>query len=77
MIERDEQAISLGKLLQVCEVYHIPIEEVICLKYQEGSADELHSSIVDLLEQCDLRQLSYSEVHSGYRYGYIVPSVTR
>lgn len=57
MIERGEQAISLGKLLQVCEVYHISIEEVICLKYQEGSADEIHSSIVGLLEQCDLRQL--------------------
>ena len=36
--ERGEQTISLGKLLQVCEVYHIRIEEIITLDFQERSS---------------------------------------
>lgn len=57
MIERGEQAISLGKLLQVCEVYHIPIEDVVNLRYQEGNSEELRNSITVLLEQCEYHQL--------------------
>lgn len=34
LIERGEQPISLPKLLQVCEVYQIPIESVVVLDYQ-------------------------------------------
>lgn len=57
MIESGEQAISLGKLLQVCEVYDIPIEDVVSLRYQEGNTGELRSSIIVLLEHCEYRQL--------------------
>ena len=34
LIERGEQPISLAKLIQVCEVYQIPIESVVELDYQ-------------------------------------------
>lgn len=57
MIERGEQAISLGKLLQVCEVYNIPIEELVNLEYRECDVKELRDNIVTLLEQCEYRQL--------------------
>lgn len=57
MIERGEQAISLGKLLQVCEVYNIPIDVVVSLKYQERDVKELRNNIIALLEQCEYHQL--------------------
>lgn len=56
-IERGEQTISLGKLLQVCEVYHIRIEEIITLDFQERDTQQLRDSIVALLDECDYHQL--------------------
>ena len=56
-IERGEQTISLGKLLQVCEVYHIRIEEIITLDFQEQDTQQLRDSIVALLDECDYHQL--------------------
>ena len=55
--ERGEQTISLGKLLQVCEVYHIRIEEIITLDFQERDTQQLRDSIVALLDECDYHQL--------------------
>lgn len=56
-IERGEQTISLGKLLQVCEVYHIRIEEIITLDFQEQDTRQLRDSVVALLDDCDYHQL--------------------
>ena len=57
MIERGEQSISLVKLLQVCEVYNIPIESVISLDYMEQDDTLLRDEIADLLAQCHGKQL--------------------
>lgn len=56
-IERGEQAISLTKLLLVCEVYSIPVEEVVCLNYQSLEDQQIRDDIAGLLQQCDGRQL--------------------
>ena len=58
LIERGEQALSLGKLIQVCEVYHIPIESVIQLDYQEQDDKALRAEVVALLDDCDFNQLT-------------------
>lgn len=57
LIERGEQPISLSKLLQVCEVYDIPIESVVELKYVPQNDSFLRKDIEDLLDQCQGRQL--------------------
>lgn len=57
MIERGVYPISLGKLLQVCEVYHIPIDDVVKLEYQKQDCEGLRKEIVALLESCDCHQL--------------------
>lgn len=56
-IERGEQPISLGKLLQACEFYHIPLEDVVKLEYQETDCQPLRSKITALLDECDHHQL--------------------
>lgn len=57
LIERGEQSISLPKLLQVCETYHIPIESVVELEYQEQDNSLLRKEIDGLLDECSGRQL--------------------
>ena len=57
MIDRGEQSISLVKLLQVCEVYNIPIESVISLDYMGQDDTLLRDEIADLLAQCHGKQL--------------------
>jgi transcriptional regulator with XRE-family HTH domain len=57
LIERGEQAISLPKLLLVCETYDIPIESVIDLDYQAVNNMELHKEIESLLKNCNGKQL--------------------
>lgn len=57
LIERGEQAISLVKLLQVCETYDIPIETVVDLDYQTMDDKALRAEINDLLENCKGKQL--------------------
>lgn len=57
LIERGEQAISLVKLLQVCETYDIPIETVVDLDYQTMNDTALRAEISDLLESCKGKQL--------------------
>lgn len=60
LIERGEQPISLVKLLQVCEVYGIPLESVVTLDYTgDAQAEDRHlrQVIVALLNQCHGRQL--------------------
>ena len=57
MIERGEQSISLVKLLQVCEVYHIPIEDLIDLNYSPQRDAEVKADIASLLEHCHGKQL--------------------
>lgn len=57
LIERGEQAISLPKLLLVCETYDIPIEDVITLDYSSFSNTELQKEIDILLESCNHKQL--------------------
>lgn len=57
LIERGEQAISLTKLLQVCETYHIPIEDVVELNYETADDCKLRQDIGFLLENCQGRQL--------------------
>lgn len=57
LIERGEQAISLVKLLQVCETYDIPIETVIDLDYQTLEEIGLRTEINSLLENCTGKQL--------------------
>lgn len=54
---RGEQPISLGKLLQACEFYHIPLEDVVKLEYQETDCQPLRSKITALLDECDHHQL--------------------
>ncbi|WP_367926054.1 helix-turn-helix domain-containing protein [uncultured Ruthenibacterium sp.] len=59
LIERGEQPISLVKLLQVCEVYDIPLESVVTLDYTEDARNDLYlrQDIAGLLDQCKGRQL--------------------
>lgn len=57
LIERGEQAISLTKLLQVCEAYHIPIEEVVSLDYETIEDSRLRREIDVLVTNCKGRQL--------------------
>ena len=57
MIERGEQSISLVKLLQVCEVYHIPIEDLIDLNYSPQRDAEVKADIASLLEHCHGKQI--------------------
>lgn len=57
LIERGEQAISLVKLLQVCETYDIPIETVVELDYQTMDDKALRDEVSDLLENCKGKQL--------------------
>lgn len=47
LIERGEQPISLPKLLQVCEVYQIPIESVVVLDYQIQDNAEYGRTLTD------------------------------
>ena len=57
LIERGEQPISLPKLLQVCEVYQIPIESVVVLDYQMQDDEQIRGDIYELLGQCNGYQL--------------------
>lgn len=57
LIERGEQPISLTKLLQVCEMYDIPLESVVDIESVEQDDARLKSEIAGLLEQCKGRQL--------------------
>lgn len=57
LIERGEQAISLVKLLQVCETYDIPIETVVELDYQTMDDKALRDEVSALLENCKGKQL--------------------
>ena len=57
LIERGEQAISLSILLQVCETYHIPIEEVVSLNYETIEDIKLRQDIDVLLTSCNGKQL--------------------
>lgn len=57
LIERGEQPISLTKLLQVCETYGIPIEDVVTLDYSSTDTDALRLDIDVLLTNCSSRQL--------------------
>ena len=57
LIERGEQPISLPKLLQVCEVYQIPIESVVVLDYQMQDDEQIRGDIDELLGQCNGYQL--------------------
>lgn len=57
LIERGEQAISLVKLLQVCETYDIPIETVVDLDYQTMDDKASRAEIAGLLESCKGKQL--------------------
>lgn len=57
LIERGEQPISLVKLLQACEMYGIPLEDVVLLDYEAEDNTQLIAEISGLLEQCTERQL--------------------
>lgn len=57
LIERGEQPISLAKLIQVCEIYEIPIERVVELDYQVQDPVGIRQDIDMLLAQCNSRQL--------------------
>lgn len=58
LIERGEQAISLPKLIQVCETYNIPIENIINLDFQNSpDTTILKSDINNLISSCNARQL--------------------
>lgn len=57
LIERGEQAISLAKLLQVCETYDIPIEDVVTLDYKTADDNKIRMEIDVLLVNCSGRQL--------------------
>ena len=48
---------SLPKLLQVCEVYQIPIESVVVLDYQVQDNGRVREDIDGLLGQCNEYQL--------------------
>lgn len=56
-IERGEQSISLPKLLQVCETYGIPIENVVELDYETADDCKKRTEIDVLLANCNGRQL--------------------
>lgn len=56
-IERGKQAISLTKLLQVCEVYGIPIQDLVELPYETPEDNKIREEIQVLLESCKGRQL--------------------
>lgn len=60
-IERGEQAISLPKLLQVCEVYNIPIEELCVLETNNTDNQIIIESINDALENCNKKQLEIAK----------------
>ena len=57
LIERGVYPISLGKLLQVCEVYQIPIETVVNLDCQKQDCQQLKADITSLLDDCSNLQL--------------------
>lgn len=57
LIERGEQPISLPKLLQVCQVYYIPIETLVEPDAEPQDTAPLRQDISALLEQCTPRQL--------------------
>ena len=57
LIERGEQPISLPKLLQVCQVYHIPIETLVEPDAEPQDTAPLRQDISALLGQCTPRQL--------------------
>lgn len=57
LIERGEQPISLSKLVQVCEVYQIPIESLIELNYQAQYDTSIRKDIDELLNHCTGHQL--------------------
>lgn len=57
LIERGEQPISLTKLLQVCEMYDIPLERVVDIESTKQDDARLRSEIAGLLEQCRGKQL--------------------
>lgn len=57
LIERGEQTISLVKLLRVCEVYQIPLEDIVQLDYEPQDTTMLKTDITELLNQCTQRQL--------------------
>lgn len=57
MIERGEQQISLLKLLQVCEVYQIPIEKVVQFDFQKQDTADLIKKINSELQHCNRHQL--------------------
>ena len=57
LIERGEQPISLAKLIQVCEVYQIPIESMVELDYQAQDSALIRKDIDEQLNQCNTRQL--------------------
>ena len=54
-----QQAISLPKLLQVCEYYKIPIESLIEISspVTETQKETLRKEIISLLERCTEKQL--------------------
>lgn len=58
-VERGQQAISLPKLLQVCEYYKIPIESLIEINtpITETQKEFLRKEINSLLERCTEKQL--------------------
>lgn len=67
LIERGEQPISLPKLLQVCEVYQIPIESVVVLDYQIQDNGRVREDIDGLLGQCNEYQLEViRKIYFGY-----------
>lgn len=57
LIERGEQPISLSKLLLVCEVYGISIEDVVEMEYAEQDDTPVRKEIEILVNQCKGRQL--------------------
>ena len=57
LIERGEQPISLPKLLQVCQVYHITIETLVEPDAETQDTAPLRQDISALLGQCTPRQL--------------------
>ena len=57
MIERGEQSISLPKLLQVCEIYHIPVESLIDMNYSPQEDQQTRTEIAELRGHCHGKQL--------------------
>ena len=58
-VERGKQAISLPKLLQVCEYYHISIESLIDIDISLSTSEKesLRIEIINSLSHCSDRQL--------------------